>query len=191
MITAAAVVIALVVLVWKWGTISDAIQTKWFNTKTTSSQAHGDSATAFQVVADTAHAQGVVVRRSYNALTSSPRVRNNPVAMEVVASGKKVIAKSDTEMVNLRSANTQLQRQVTDLQTRGELPTPRAAPYADALYSFSNKRRPMINLRAGVDYRIFSHVSVKAEVGYMPPPVGAPNQSPEFVANIGGHFSFR
>jgi hypothetical protein len=189
-VTAIGVAVALLIFVFKFGTIKDAIQSRLYNSKTTSSVAHGDSANASKALADTAHAQGIVVRSSYNALKASPRVRNNPVALEVSNSADKVIGKADTEVVNLRSANTQLERQVHDLQTRPPEPTPRATIYVDPLYSFSNVRRPMIVARVGVDYRLLPHVSAKVEVGYMPPPPSSTKQSAEFVANVGAHITF-
>lgn len=188
MVTTVIVIVALLIFVWKFGTIKDALQAKLFNTKTTSSVAHGDSATAFNASADSAHAQGVVVRSDYNALVSSPRIRSNPGAVEVTTSANKVIGKADAEVVNLRASNTQLERQVRDLQTRPPEPTPRSVVYADPLYSFSNLRRPLITGRVGIDYRLISHVSAKVEVGYMPPPPG--RSRAEFVANVGAHITF-
>ena len=191
MIISAIVVVLLIVIVWKWGTIRDALQTKWFNKQTASAQAHGDTASTFQAAADTAHVQGVIIRDNWHVLTGSPEVRSSPVATKVAVAGSKVIAKADTEITDLRAANSQLKLQVSDLQSRGELPQPRAVPYADALYSFSNKRRPVIAGRVGLDYRLLKYVSAKVEVGYMPPPVETVSQVPEFILNVGGHITFR
>lgn len=156
-----------------------------------SAQAHADTAKTEIVAADTAHAQETILRDSYARLITSPRVRSNPVAVEVAHAGSAALAKSDTEVVHLRNANTQLQRQISDLQAAGPEPVPRAIPYVDPLFSVRTTGKPIINVRAGLDYRIISHINAKVELAYEPPPSGGIKQNPELRLNVGAHITFR
>lgn len=159
--------------------------------KIASAAAHGDSAQTFIAAADTTHQQGVIIRDNWHILTGSPAVQNNPVAKNVAVEGQKVIANADQETKDLRAANTQLKGQVSDLQSAGKDPGPRAVPYLDPLYSFSSKHRAVPVVRVGVDYRLLPFVSAKLEASYEPPPAGSPDQRPEFRYSVGGHITFR
>lgn len=198
------IVLALMLIgVWKFNTIKDAIQTRLYNQKTASSEAHGDSAKVEIAEADTTRAQGVVIRDRFNTLVNSPEVRKNPVATRVATESKKVIANADTEKTHLRNANAQLQKQVNDLETRPNKVEPRSVPYIDALYSenfATHKGVPVI--RAGVDYRIISSIKAKLEGSYEPPPAYSQDQQlalkaagldpsrPELRATVGLHITF-
>jgi hypothetical protein len=165
-----------------------------YDKKTVSAAAHGDSAATYVAIADTTHARGVVIRDNWHVLTRSSEVRGNPVATKVAESGNRVIANADNEAKNLRSANSQLRSQVTDLQSRGPPPQPRAIPYVDPLYSFRSSGRATPLLRIGIDYRVLPYVSAKIEGSYEPPPAPRPGEDaskPEFRLNVGGHIAFR
>jgi hypothetical protein len=186
-------VLAIVAAIFVYTHVDDWKRAR-YNAKSVSAAAHGDTAAAFAAVADTTHAQGVVIRDNWRVLTSSSEVKRNPVAVKVAEKGNQVIANADKETSALRSANAQLTSQVHDLETRGEPPTPRAIPYVEPLYSFRSSSRSTPLLRLGVDYRVLPHVSAKIETSYEPPPATKPGEKamqPEFRLTVGGHITFR
>lgn len=186
-------VLAIVATIFVYTHVDDWKRAR-FDAKTVSAAAHGDTAAAFVAIADTTHAEGVVIRDNWRVLTSSSEVKRNPVAVKVAEKGNAVIANADKEATALRSANAQLTLQVHDLETRGEPPKPRAIPYIEPLYSFRSSGRATPLLRLGVDYRLLPHVSAKIETSYEPPPAPKPGEDamkPEFRLTVGGHITFR
>jgi len=188
------ILIAIIILFFKGQSIWDGIQARLYNQKTVSSQAHGDTAKVAEKVADSTHKQGVLITTNWEGLIRSQAVRNNPKAKEVADSGTKVIDNAKAENVALRAANTQLHKQVTDLENRPDKPVPRLIPYVQPLYSFSNNRRPLLIGRAGIDYRVANHFKATLELAYQPPLAPTPTnpkQIPEIQVNVGGRIEFR
>lgn len=178
-------IVAGIVLVWG-GFCRDAHH----DAKMASADVHRAAAVTVMAKADTAHSQGVVLRKQLADLVSSPKVQADPVALEVAAAGALVIAKADTENTDLRSANTELQQEAADLRSAGKDRGPRFVPYVEPLYTFRSSGPPAPVIRVGADYRLLPHVSVKIEVSYEPPP-GPDYLKPEYRVTAGGRITFR
>jgi hypothetical protein len=114
-------VLAIVAAIFVYTHVDDWKRAR-YDAKSVSAAAHGDTAAAFVAVADTTHAQGVVIRDNWRVLTSSSEVKRNPVAVKVAEKGNQVIANADKETSALRSANAQLSSQVHDLKREASRP---------------------------------------------------------------------
>lgn len=158
--------------------------------KIASADVHHAAAVTVMAKADTAHAQGVVLRKQLQDLVSSPAVQADPIAIEVAGAGAAVIAKADTEIVDLRTANHELEQEAKDLRDAGKSRGPRLVPYLEPLYTFRSSGPPAPVIRLGADYRLLPHVSVKLEASYEPPP-GPDYLKPEYRVTVGGRITFR
>lgn len=163
---------------------------------------HIATADSLGVVADTLHSQGVVVdstivrpaRTDFNTYAGSSAVLTNPVARTVATKAKTLVTGLDKRDSLSKAENATLRRQVRELEAAGPPLPPRAVPYVDALYSLSNKGKPLPMIRAGLDYRVLPHVFAHLEGSYQPPPAtspGAVTEKPEFRLNVGAHITFR
>jgi hypothetical protein len=157
-------------------------------------EAQGDSATAAGKEAALIDSTQVIpARTNFRTLIATPEVRRNPVAVKVAEAGTKLTTSQDKELAAKAAQVQHLEQQVRELQDAGPPPEPRAIPYAKALYTFSTARRPLPDIRAGVDYRLVKHVYANVEGAYQPPPAPAPGEktaSPEFRASIGVRITF-
>lgn len=154
--------------------------------KVASADAHADTASVDIVKADSVHAQGIILRRDYATLKKQRRVISDPIALEVIASADKVIAKADSEVVDVRAANTQLQRESHDLRTAGEARIPRLIPYVDIyerykVDSTGAASRASLGLRIGLNYRVVNHFNAMVEL----------SKEPKYVGRVGAHITFR
>jgi hypothetical protein len=162
-------VVLLVAGVWKGYSLVDTLRTAHRDKKLVAAAAHHDSATTFHARADTAKAKGAVVRGQLADLVSSPKVQADPIALQVAVAGAAVIAQADTEISNVRSENQQLRSEAADVKSAGSDPGPRGIPYLEPLVRFRRHEKAVPIARAGIDYRLFPHVSAKLELEYSNP----------------------
>lgn len=129
-----------------------------------------------------------IIRVPYIVYRQSPQVKKNPTADTLGQKCDSLVGNLDSELRHKKSEAELLRRALHDLETRPEKKGPRAIPYVEPLYSFSNSGgRPLI--RAGVDYRLLGAVRAKVEASYEPPPAG--ENTPSFRLNVGGRINFR
>lgn len=192
MVAGVALLLAILFGGWKllgaWDEYQDLKQTK----DEKNAEVHGAAADSLRNEGALLDATKVApARAAYARYSTSSNVRANPVAVAVADTCQVLVNSLDARLVVAKSEAEQRSQQVRDLQAAGKPRIPRGIPYIDPIYTWSSKNggRGVPGVRAGVDYRLLPHASLKLEGSYEAPPAG--ENRAEFRATVGAHFTLR